>query len=101
MKKFIILLLGAQLFFYTAADSGCMGYKKIQGSQGVDNDPSDPLAWRWGVKSPKHIKCYCNCEQYPQAHGKCIMCGHKRIPKALQFSNDQKKSSKNQSNKVS
>ena len=91
MKKLIFLLLLAQTISFLYADSACMGYSKYMGHEGEDDSfgnyrdkkaPS-PSDWRWGIKPPKPIQCYCNCEKYAQAHGRCVECWHKRVPKAL------------------
>jgi len=69
MKKIIFLLLLAQtISFLYYADSGCIKH-----------------SYRWGIKAAEHTQCYCNCEKYAQAHGKCIQCGHKRIPTNLKI----------------
>lgn len=69
MKKIIFLLLLAQAISILYADSGCKAYQ-----------------YRWGRKPIESTQCYCNCQQYMQAHGKCIQCGHIRIPKAYNLS---------------
>jgi hypothetical protein len=86
MKKIIFLLLLAQTISFLYADSGCIGYRRYQGTEGAVSDPSDRLAWRWGIKAPKPIKCYCNCARYQQANNKCMECRHQRIPVDLKIS---------------
>lgn len=66
MKKIVFLLLLAQTLSFLYADSGCRAYP-----------------WRWGRKPIESTQCYCNCEQYAQAHGKCIGCGHIHVPKNI------------------
>lgn len=93
MKKLIFLLLLAQTISFLYGDSACMGYSKYMGHEGEDQSfgnhheqkAASPSDWRWGIKSPQPIKCYCNCEKYAQAHGRCIECWHHRVPKALEF----------------
>lgn len=84
MKKLIFLLLLAQTISFLYADSACRGYRRYQGAYGMDSDPTDKNAWRWGVKAPLKVRCDCPCMQYKQlANHKCIMCGHVRVPENL------------------
>lgn len=69
MKKIFLLVLLFQEIPSLYACSGCKAYP-----------------WRWGRKPIESVTCYCNCEQYSQAHGKCIQCGHVRIPKDMKVS---------------
>lgn len=83
MKKIIFLLLLAQTISFLYADSGCIGYRRYQGTDGALQDPADKNAWRWGVKSPMKIQCYCNCAKYLKSGNKCLECRHMHIPVAL------------------
>ena len=83
MKKIIFLLLLAQTISFLYADSGCIGYRRYQGTDGALQDPADKNAWRWGVKAPMKIQCYCNCAKYLKAGNKCLECRHMHIPVAL------------------
>ena len=86
MKKIIFLLLLAQTISFLSGNSHCLAHKQVTGNQGIASDKDDPLAWRWGSKSPKHVKCYCNCAQYPKANYTCLGCGHKNLPIDLKLS---------------
>jgi hypothetical protein len=86
MKKIIFLLLLAQTISFLYADSGCIGYRKYQGTDGALSDPADKNAWRWGVKSPKPIECHCNCASYKKGNYKCPGCGHIGIPVTMKLS---------------
>ena len=86
MKKLIFLLLLAQTISVLYGDAHCMGYKQVTGHQGIESNKDDRLAWRWGIKAPKHVTCYCNCAQYPQANYVCTGCNHKHLPTELKLS---------------
>lgn len=83
MKKIIFLLLLAQTISFLYADSGCIAYRRYQGTDGALSDPADKNAWRWGIKPPMKVQCYCNCAKYLKAGNKCLECRHMHIPTAL------------------
>lgn len=66
MKKILLLVVLVQALPLLYADSGCKAYP-----------------YRWGRKPIESVECYCNCERYLQARGKCVQCGHVRIPKNI------------------
>ena len=75
MKKIIITLLLIQTAFFAFADEGCMKFN-----------------YRLGEKPVEHTQCHCNCEQHKQLQSnrkQCIECGHFRIPKAMNFSQEE------------
>lgn len=74
MKKIIFLLLLAQTISFLYADTACRKY-----------------SYQWGIKAPESTKCYCNCEQHKQANGKCLGCGHKRVPTSMKITSKAQK----------
>jgi len=86
MKKIIFILLLAQTISFMFADSGC--YKRD---------------WRWGMKTPLHVECHCNCQQHPHDklnRNKCVQCGHYRVPVEYKISKSKPDTNKDTCSKV-